>query len=308
LITNLITVIAEVPMKLLAMAVMAAVALAGCSSQEPAPQADDGLIHVVASTNVYGSIANSIGGDLVNVTSIIEDPSQDPHSYEGNARVQLALSKADIIIENGGGYDDWLDTLLAGANNPGAVVLNVADISGYDQTGAFNEHLWYDFPTVLRLADSLSTALASIDPSTQSAVDKRAARFTADIAGLQARESALAATAQSRGAAITEPVPNYLLTACGLTIVTPVAFSKAIEEGTDVSPLVLSQTLNLFAGGAADVLVYNEQTAGPQTEAVLAAAEKARTPVVPVTETLPPGLDYPKWMSSVLDGLEEALR
>ena len=258
---------------------------------------DDGLIHVVASTNVYGDIAAAIGGDRVEVTSIVDDPAQDPHSVEGTARMQLALSQADIVIENGGGYDDWIDTMLAGLEHQ-PTVINVTELSGYDSTGDFNEHLWYDFGTIERLGDLLKDRLG---------VDAAAADFAQGLAALQDRETALAARAQGTGVAITEPVPLYLLTACGLRNVTPPAFSEAIEEGADVAPTTLRDTLALFDAGSAALLVYNEQTTSPETEQVKAAAIAAGVPVVPVTETLPPGLHYLEWMTKNVDALEAAL-
>src|SRR5690554_6609311 len=124
-----------------------AVTLVGCSAPSPA---DDGSISIVASTNVYGGVATQIGGDLVKVTSIIDDPSQDPHSFEADARVQLALSKADIVIENGGGYDPFVDQLLDGVDVPEQVVISAVEVSPLGAEGdhsdddhdhgAFNEH------------------------------------------------------------------------------------------------------------------------------------------------------------------------
>jgi len=285
-------------------------ALAGCSTAAP-PQKDDGLIQVVASTNVYGDIAKQIGGDRVSVTSIISDPAQDPHSYEADARVQLALSKADVVIQNGGGYDDFIDTLLKGANNPKVVLLNAATISGYDQapeTGVFNEHLWYDFPTVRKVVTKIESTLAKLDPKHASVFAAKGATFSAAVSSLESSEAALKTTAVGEGAAITEPVPLYMLDALGLVNKTPKKFSAAIEEGTDVSPLVLTQTLALFSDHAVKLLAYNEQTSGPQTEQVLAAAKKAGVPTVPVRETLPAGKDYIAWMTATLAAITASLK
>lgn len=296
---------------LAATGLLAALVLSGCATETTTEgTSDDGLITVVSSTNVYGDIVSSIGGDLVDVTSIIEDPSQDPHSFEGNARVQLALSKADIVIENGGGYDDWAATLLSGADNSTAVVLNASDISGHDQEpaeGEFNEHVWYDFPSMEKLVTELASELGELSPDDAATFDQNAATFIAGLDELEQRASELASTVDGAGVAITEPVPVYLLDAAGFQNVTPDAFSEAIEEGSDVSPSVLLDTLGLFASGEARVLVYNEQTTGPETEQVLAAAEAAGTPVVAVTETLPEGRDYLSWMSANLDALEQSL-
>ncbi|WP_315068483.1 metal ABC transporter solute-binding protein, Zn/Mn family [uncultured Microbacterium sp.] len=108
------------PVVALALASVAALTLAGCSTPS-AGEGDDGTITVVASTNVYGDIAATIGGDRVDVQSIITSASQDPHSYEASARDRLTVQKADLVIENGGGYDAFIDTLLQDAKDPHVV-------------------------------------------------------------------------------------------------------------------------------------------------------------------------------------------
>jgi zinc/manganese transport system substrate-binding protein len=291
----------------ISVALVAILALSGCASTSAAA---DGRLQVVASTDVYGDIAQSIGGGVVDVTSIISDPSQDPHSYEGDAQVQLSLSQADVVIQNGGGYDDFVTTLLSGAHNPDAVVLNAATISGIDQhpaTGEFNEHVWYDFPTVKRVVDKIAATFSRLAPKDAGTFAANARTFDAKLAQLESQEAAIKATSGGVGAAITEPVPLYMLTASGIVNKTPAAFSQAIESGTDVSPAVLQQTLALFSDHAVKLLAYNEQTTGPETEAVLAAAKKANIAIVPVTETLPAHKDYLSWMASNLSAIRAAV-
>ena len=288
----------------------AALALTGCAGSGSSAEPTDGRIRIVASTNVYGDIARQIGGDAVAVTSLIDDPSQDPHSFEADGQVQLALSKAQIVLENGGGYDDFVDTLLKGANNKDATVLNAADISGLDQNptkGEFNEHLWYDFPVMQRVAEKIEATLSSLDASKKSTFEANTSAFVAKLDTLEAGEATIKAAHAGEGVAITEPVPLYLLDASGLVNKTPEKFSEAVEEGTDVSPLVLQQTLRLFSDHTVKVLVYNEQTSGPQTEQVLAAAKKAGVAIVPVTETLPTGKTYISWMTANLAAVSAAL-
>ena len=294
-------------MKPLALATAAALLLAGCAPTAGQKESDVGIT-IVTSTNVYGDIAAAIAGSTAEVISIIDNPAQDPHSFEGNARVQLALSTADIVIQNGGGYDDWATTLLAGANNVSAVVLNASDISGYDQADGFNEHVWYDFPTMELLAGQIAEQLDKLEPESASAFEANATTFIAGLTALEQRESALSDTVAGAGVAITEPVPLYLLDAAGFVNVTPGEFSEAIEEGTDVPPKALAETLRLFPDGTAAILVYNEQTTGPETEQVLQAAKDADTPVVGVTETLPAGLHYLEWMTATLDAIEAAMK
>ncbi|MDQ0718096.1 zinc/manganese transport system substrate-binding protein [Streptomyces luteogriseus] len=285
--------------------------LAGCGSSSDSAdgKSTPARVAVVASTNVYGDIARRIGGDRVDVTSVISDPDQDPHSYEADPQNQLALSKAKVVIENGGGYDDFVDHMLKSGHNDSAQVINAVDVSGRTapKGGELNEHVWYDFPTVAKVADRISTALAEADPGDAAAFEKNTTAFKAKLAPLEAEEAQIKKAHGGDGVAITEPVPLYMIEASGLVNRTPAEFSEAIEEGDDVSPRVLQESLALFSGKKVKALVYNEQTSGPQTEKAEAAAKAAGIPVVPVTETLPKGKDYLGWMTANLDALASAL-
>ena len=278
-----------------------AVALAGCGTS--ADGAARGTVDVVASTNVWAGVARQItAGTKVTVTSIISDPNADPHSYEASTRNELAVSQASLIIENGGGYDDFMTTLRDGSGAKGTV-LDAVRIAG--TTG--NEHVWYDFPAVAKVADRIAAVLAAKDAPDAKRLRSNAAAFTARLTALEAGEAQLRAKYAGAGVAITEPVPLYLLTACGLVNRTPAAFSDAVANGVDVPPRVLQQTLALFAEKQVRLLVYNAQTVGPQTQQVQQAARANGIPVVPVTETLPAGQDYLSWMTGNLDAVGKAL-
>ncbi|MFC8088574.1 metal ABC transporter solute-binding protein, Zn/Mn family [Streptomyces sp. NPDC057301] len=290
--------------------------LAGCGNTPDSGSGSDAAQHpaaasavpVVASTNVYGDIAERIGDGKVQVTSIIGDPDQDPHSYEANTQNQLALSKAKVVIENGGGYDDFVDRMLKSGGSS-AEVVNAVKVSGKTAPagGELNEHVWYDFPTVARLADRIAAALAKADPADAAAFGRNAKSFEAKLKPLQEKEARIRADHGGERVAITEPVPLYMIEAAGLENATPEEFSEAIEEGGDVSARTLQETLVLFTGKEVKALVYNEQTSGPQTEKAEQAARDAGIPVVPVTETLPHGKDYLGWMTANVDALASAL-
>ncbi len=315
-------------MKRLALVAASALVLAGCAAT-PAPE-DDGRLQVVASTNVYGDIASAIGGDLVNVTSIITGANQDPHSYEASARDQLAISEADLVILNGGGYDTFMETLVD-ASGTTAPVITAVDVSGlledsadddhaeedsaeeeddhdgHDHIEGFNEHVWYDFHAMEDVAEEIADQLSALDSANAATFEANADAFTAEVEALEARADELHTTLEGQGAAMTEPVPGYLLAAVGLENVTPEAFTEAIEEGADVPPLALQHTLDLFTGPSVVVLAYNSQTASPETERVREAAEAAGVPVLDFTETLPDGQTYVSWMTANLDSIAAAL-
>ncbi len=294
---------------LVSMAV-AAVLIAGCGSggSGSSTGAGVGALSVVASTNVWGDIVKQVGGDRVDVLSVISDPSADPHSYEANAQTQLALSKAALVIENGGGYDDFMSTMLSSADSS-APVIDAVDVSGKKAAAGdgLNEHVWYDLPTVKKVADDVAVRLAAIDPSGKAEFTANATAFGNQLDALTAEVEAVRSAHGGTGVAVTEPVPLYLLDAAGLDNLTPEQFSAAIEEDTDVPPTVLQEMLALFADKKVKALFYNEQTRGPQTDAVIAAAKDNSIAAVPVRETLPEGQDYLAWMKGNITAMAAAV-
>ena len=272
-------------------------------------------VRVVASTNVWGDIAGMVGGDRVDVTSIISNPDADPHSYEANAGTAQKLAKTAVVIENGGGYDDFMQRMLSASKNDTAVVLDAVRISGkqpvaggdLNGSGDLNEHVWYDFPTVAKVVDQLAAAFSRAEPAGTAEFAANAAGFKTQLTGLGRSEASIAKSQAGKGVAITEPVPLYMLEACKLVNRTPAQFSEAVEDGSDVSARVLAQTLGLFTSKKVDALVYNAQTSGPETSKVLTAAKAAGIPTVPVTETLPTGLTYLSWMTANLAAIRQAL-
>lgn len=280
-------------------------------SAEPSAGTGSSTVEVVASTNVWGDIVSSVGGPKVHVTSVISDPSADPHSYEANARTQLAVSRASVVVLNGGGYDDFMKKLLSAANSK-ATVVNAVDVSGQaaaaQATGTeLNEHVWYDFAGVGKVVDRVVSALTNADPGDGAVFRANGKTFGARLAELIAQEQADRARTQGAGVVVTEPVPLYMLQSLGAVNKTPQGFSQAVQNGADVSPAVLEQTTALFTSGEVKALVYNEQTTSAQTTAVEHAARAAHVRVVPVTETLPPGQSYLSWMTRSLDAISKAL-
>ncbi|WP_286345353.1 metal ABC transporter solute-binding protein, Zn/Mn family [Frondihabitans sucicola] len=224
-----------------ALAAAGSLALAGCSSSTGTADAGtgsstgtSGKVLVVASTDVYGDIASQIGGSAVQVTSILTNPNQDPHGFEADAQTQLAISKARLIIENGGGYDDYVDTMRSSTSSKAALI-NAVTLSGFKAVdGDLNEHVFYDYPTMVKVANAIAANLAKEAPSRAKTFFSNAATFRQSMLKLEGQTAALKSRDAGRDVSYTEPVPGYLFDAIGLKNVTPEAFSHAVEEGNDV--------------------------------------------------------------------------
>ncbi|MDK1327235.1 zinc ABC transporter substrate-binding protein [Arthrobacter sp. zg-Y1143] len=317
----------RIPARLAATLMAGALALAGCSGSGEPEDANDDVVNVVASTDVYGNILSLVGGENVEVTALIDRPSQDPHSYEATARDRLAVSKADLVVLNGGGYDSFMEKLAEDEGIPAEDILNAVEISGLEDSGgdghagedhaedhaghnhgSFNEHVWYSPEAMGLLAEAAAERLAGLDAGAAETFRSNAADFNAGIEKINASLAALRETAGGRDVALTEPVPDYLVEEAGLHNVTPSDFTEAVEEGSDVPPRILSQMQDLVTGGGIAFLGYNEQTSTSQTEAVREAAQDADVPVLDFTETLPEGQDYLQWMTANTAAMERVLQ
>lgn len=299
-----------------------AIALAGCASGAPGAAASaDGRLQVVASTDVYGQIAEEIGGDLVDVTSIVTSAAQDPHSFEATAKDQLTVPKADVIIENGGGYDAFVDALID-ASGTDAPVITAATFSdawpddedeaevddhGHTHVEGFNEHVWYDPHTIELVAGAIADELASLQPDGADTFQANAEAFTSEIAGLESSLAEIEASHAGQKVFVTEPVPVYLVVAAGLENATPDAFSEAVEEGQDVPPATLLESLTLLRDGGIGVVIVNAQTGGAETTQITAEADALGIPVISFSETLPEGQTYLSWMQANIEALAGAL-
>ena len=283
-------------------ALVAVLMVTACGSASPPPAGPS----VVATTDVYGAVASAVAGPGVPVTSLIRSADADPHEYEPTPADALAVSRATVFIANGGGYDDFASKLFDAASAKPISVVVTALSGGDSDAPDFNEHVWYDLPTVKKLADYLATSLGAADQPNANRYQDNAKKFDAQVDGLAAKVAAIKAEHAGTKVAITEPVPGYLLDAAGLVVVTPPEFSEAVEEGTDPPAAVVTANNATFA--EAEVFVENAQTAGPTTAQAEQAAAANRVPVVKVTETLPDGVtDYVVWMSGQVDALAAAL-
>ena len=276
-------------------------ALAGCGAGFP------GNPHspmVVASTDVWGSVARAVAGNHITVKSILTGAETDPHSYQASPSDAAALIDAALVVYNGGGYDPWVDDVLAGHR----AVKSVDAYSFAPPNVAPNEHVFYDLDVAKSVATTLADKLAAIDPGNAADYRANAAQFCRGADAISSSEHAIAGAYPGAGVVATEPVADYLLEASGLVDRTPEAFTAANENETDPAPADMATVLDLIKHRQVLALLVNPQTSTAAITGLQDAARRAGVPVTEVTETLPDGTDYLTWQRNTVNQLAAALR
>ena len=279
----------------------AAAACTGAAGASPA----EGRVRIVAAENEYANVAAQIAGPYASVTSVENNPNIDPHSYEVSPSVAQAVAGATVVIQNGLGYDSFMNRIEAAGGGPGQKVIDVARLLHLPDRTA-NPHLWYSPATMPAVALALAADLSALEPAHSSYFKASAGRF---IASLRPWLAALAALKAVHGAvATTEPVADYLLQAAGVANLTPSPFQADIMNGVDPSPQGVAFVRALLTGHLVGALVYNQQVTDSITEGFIATAHRAGVPVVGVYETMPePGYDYQSWMLAEVRAVQAAL-
>jgi zinc/manganese transport system substrate-binding protein len=284
--------------------------LAGCGNRQGAynsasTTAQKPQIKVVAAENFYGEVAQAVGGDRVEVTSILNDPNVDPHEYEPTADASKAVANAQVIVYTGIGYDDWVTRLInAGASSDTRQAIAVGnDLLGL--TSGDNPHVWYDPATMPKLADRLADVLSQLDPDQAQGYRDRAQNYISTLTPLTAAIARLKRPAPV-AIDVSEPVFGYMGDALNLKTNDP-KFAKAIEDGNDPNAGDVINVQNDIKEKRISFFVYNIQTDDPTVTNVVQLAESYDIPIVRVTETEPAGDDYLQWMTGQLDQVGQAL-
>ncbi len=284
-----------------ALAVAGSAVLSGCGGHPAHPHASA----VVASTDVWGSVARAVAGSHVPVKSILSGAETDPHSYEASPSDAAAIADAALVVYNGGGYDGWVDDVLA--RQPGARPVNAYSFLENDGQPR-NEHVFYDLSVAKAVAATIADRLATIDPGNAADYRASAATFGRGADAIAGTEHGIAAAYPHTSVVATEPVAFYLLKATGLLNRTPPSFAAAIENETDPAPADLASVLDLIDRAQVSALVVNPQTSAAAITSLRDAARRAGVPVTEVAETLPDGADYLSWQRNTVERLLAALQ
>jgi zinc/manganese transport system substrate-binding protein len=282
--------------------VVAEVFALGVSPAEAAPK-----VPVVAAEDFWGSIARQLGGEHVEVKSIIDDPETHAHDYEPKPSDGAAFAGAKVAIINGIGYDPWANELLEANPSSERKVVNVGDVVGVKEGG--NPHQWYSPRNVDRVIDAVTDALKQAAPPNAAFFDTQRQAFRSEkLKRYNEIRAQIKAQFQGTPVGATESIFSPLAEDLGLKVLTPLAFQDAIAEGEDPTAADKATVDKQITGKQIKVLVYNSQNSTPDVAALLDKAKKAGIPVTTVTETPnPKGTLFQDWQVAQLEDLAGAL-
>jgi zinc/manganese transport system substrate-binding protein len=252
-------------------------------------------------------VIGQIGGKYVRVTAIESNPNTDPHTFEASPSVAQAVTAARLVVQNGLGYDSYMNKIEAAAPNPARKVIVAQHLLGLPDSTP-NPHLWYSPATMPAVARAIARDLSGMQPAHAAYFAASLRRFDASLRPWLQAMARLAAAYPGTPVAVTEPVGDYLLQAVGARIRTPFTFQADVMNGVDPSPQDVSLQDGLFSGHRVKVFLYNQQVTDSLTQSFLSQARKDGIPVVGVYETMPtPGYDYQSWMLAETRALQQAV-
>jgi zinc/manganese transport system substrate-binding protein len=292
-----------------ALAALLVLVLAACSvtAAPSASAGHSGTIAAVGAENTYANVISQIGGKYVSVTAIESNPSTDPHSFEASPSVAQDIANAQLVVQNGLGYDTYMNKIETAAPNPARKVIDVQQLLRLPDSTP-NPHLWYSPATMPAVAKALVSELSALQPGHAVYFRANERRFETSLDPWRRAMASFKAAFPGTPVAVTEPVGDYLLQALGTKNLTPFGFQAGVMNGVDPSPQDVTLQGKLLADHKVRAFLYNQQVTDSLTQSFLTQARMDGIPVVGVYETMPtPGYDYQSWMLAEVQALRRAV-
>lgn len=277
---------------LFGLVLLLSLSLTACTNQNSRPKQNK--IKVVSSVNFYKDVAQQVGGNHVQVSSIINS-NVDPHDFEPTINDSKKVDQANVVIENGLGYDDWMTKILNSTNINKLNVINVQKL--LHKHNGDNEHLWYNPKTMPKLAKQLADSYAKQDPSHRKQYQINAQIYQKKWQPINNLISQIKQHSQHKLVAVSEPVFNYSLQAMGYRI-SDSAFANSVDKGVDPSVHDISKLQNQIKHHQIAFFVNNTQASDPVVSNMVKLAKQNQIPIVNVTETQPQNKTYLQWIEA----------
>jgi len=276
--------------------------VAACGSGQSTSE-KNGTIEVAASVNQWGTVAKALGGDNVNVTSIINSTNVDAHDYEPTTSDIAKLQKAQVIIVNGAGYDAWA---VKAAQTANAIIVNAAEIGGVND--GENPHVWFSADVRKAVAQAITEAYEQADAAKKNDFDKMNDQWAAEENNVESKIAEVKQKTDGLAYAATESVASYLAEDMGLADATPSGYARATANESEPTPTDIKQFTDALKAGEIKLLVVNTQEESELTGKITDAAKSVEVTMVELTEQMPEQYDsLTAWMEGLVDAFSQAI-
>ncbi|MGP1599553.1 MAG: metal ABC transporter solute-binding protein, Zn/Mn family [Dialister pneumosintes] len=294
----------------LALGVSIALAFSGCGSQTPAKQDTTEKIKVVASFDAMKEITQAIGGNKVDVTTIIPE-GIEPHDYELKTSDVQKLQEAKLFVYNGLGMEAWADKAIqtASADNLMSVALaehvqpiELTDPEEIEEHGAYDPHAWLGLTSAKEEASAVKDALIKISPEDKEYFEKNYMAFADEIDKMQEEYMKKVANATRKEIVTGHAAFGYLCRDLGIS-------QESVEDvfaSGEPSAQKLA-ALTDFCKAHNVKVIFTEDLVSPAVSETLAKEAGAKAEAIHTIESAEDGMTYLARMKDNLNKIAEAL-
>lgn len=294
----------------LALGVSIALAFSGCGSQTPAKQDTTEKIKVVASFDAMKEITQAIGGNKVDVTTIIPE-GIEPHDYELKTSDVQKLQEAKLFVYNGLGMEAWADKAIqtASADNLMSVALaehvqpiELTDPEEIEEHGAYDPHAWLGLTSAKEEASAVKDALIKISPEDKEYFEKNYMAFADEIDKMQEEYMKKVANATRKEIVTGHAAFGYLCRDLGIS-------QESVEDvfaSGEPSAQKLAE-LTDFCKAHNVKVIFTEDLVSPAVSETLAKEAGAKAEAIHTIESAEDGMTYLARMKDNLNKIAEAL-
>ena len=206
-------------------------------------------LKVVASFSLMGDLARQVGGDRIELHTLV-GPDSDAHVYQPTPADAKTIAQANLVIVNGLGFEGWIDRLIKSSGYRGTVLVASTGIKtlklkhdehGHGHDSNVDPHAWQDLANAARYVDNIAQALAKADPAGQSIYLANAAQYKQAIATLDGElKTAFNSIAKERRKVVTtHDAFGYFSRAYGIAFISPVGINTDAEaSAADVGRII----------------------------------------------------------------------
>lgn len=294
----------------LALGASIALAFSGCGSQTPAKQDTTEKIKVVASFDAMKEITQAIGGNKVDVTTIIPE-GIEPHDYELKTSDVQKLQEAKLFVYNGLGMEAWADKAIqtASADNLMSVALaehvqpiELTDPEEIEEHGAYDPHAWLGLTSAKEEASAVKDALIKISPEDKEYFEKNYMAFADEIDKMQEEYMKKVANATRKEIVTGHAAFGYLCRDLGIS-------QESVEDvfaSGEPSAQKLAE-LTDFCKAHNVKVIFTEDLVSPAVSETLAKEAGAKAGAIHTIESAEDGMTYLARMKDNLNKIAEAL-